>query len=238
MITNRPIIRELIPPIVSFSSVAILGIAGYMYLGEVGLIEAMFWLVDPTSIELHGAGDEVKAFSILVIVGLVVTGIWIAESVLSAAFGGQIQSELKYMQIENRINKLDDHVVICGYGMFGRTIAHGVDEGSEDVVIIEYDEHQYERALDDGHLAIHGDARREGVLEDAGVARASAVITAVDNSNTNIQIAIQVGQLAEDVTLVVRVGDEMYTSMAKRAGADEVVIPEVFSGEDVVLEFL
>lgn len=238
MITNRPIIRELIPPIVSFSSVAILGIAGYMYLGEVGLIEAMFWLVDPTSIELHGAGDEVKAFSILVIVGLVVTGIWIAESVLSAAFGGQIQSELKYMQIENRINKLDDHVVICGYGMFGRTIAHGVDEGGEDVVIIEYDEHQYERALDDGHLAIHGDARREGVLDDAGVARASAVITAVDDSNTNIQIAIQVGQLAEDVTLVVRVGDEMYTSMAKRAGADEVVIPEVFSGEDVVLEFL
>jgi Trk K+ transport system NAD-binding subunit len=40
--------------------------------------------------------------------------------------------------------------------------------------------------------------------------------------------------LAPEVTLVVRVGDEMYESLARRAGADEVVIPEVVSGEQVI----
>jgi voltage-gated potassium channel len=33
--------------------------------------------------------------------------------------------------------------------------------------------------------------------------------------------------------MVVRVGDEMYESLARRAGADEVVIPEVLTGESI-----
>lgn len=34
------------------------------------------------------------------------------------------------------------------------------------------------------------------------------------------------------------VGDRMYESMARRAGADVVVIPEVMSGDDVADELL
>jgi len=36
--------------------------------------------------------------------------------------------------------------------------------------------------------------------------------------------------------VIVRVGDEMYESLARRAGADEVVIPEVASGERLTEE--
>ncbi|WP_299263220.1 hypothetical protein [Halorientalis sp.] len=41
-------------------------------------------------------------------------------------------------------------------------------------------------------------------------------------------------QLAPDADLVVRVGDETYESVARRAGADTVVIPEAVSGSNVV----
>ena len=63
--------------------------------------------------------------------------------------------------------------------------------------------------------------------------RASTLVAAVDDSNTNIQTAIIVSQLAPTVRIVVRVGDEMYEQLARRAGADEVIIPEVASGEQV-----
>jgi voltage-gated potassium channel len=46
-------------------------------------------------------------------------------------------------------------------------------------------------------------------------------------------MAIVVNQISPECRLVVRVGDEMYESLARRAGADEVVIPEVVSGERV-----
>jgi Trk K+ transport system NAD-binding subunit len=143
--------------------------------------------------------------------------------------------ELKRMQNDRAIADLDDHVIICGYGMFGRTVVDSLRSADRDVVVVETDETQYERALaTEGVLAVNADARREETLVDAGVRRADTVVAAIDDSNVNIQLSIAASQLAPEVTLVVRVGEEMYESLARRAGADEVVIPEVVSGRQVI----
>jgi Trk K+ transport system NAD-binding subunit len=102
------------------------------------------------------------------------------------------------------------------------------------VVAIETDADQVDRVERDGHVGIRGDARREETLDEAGIDDAAALVAAIDDSNANIQTAIAASQLAPDVRIVVRVGDAMYESLARRAGADEVVIPEVASGERAV----
>ena len=58
----------------------------------------------------------------------------------------------------------------------------------------------------------------------------------MDSSNTNVEIAITASQLAPDVFVVVRVGDQMYEQLARRAGADAVIIPEVVSGQQVTAD--
>jgi len=73
----------------------------------------------------------------------------------------------------------------------------------------------------------------EGTLRDAGVEQASVVVAAIDDSNANIEIAILVSQLSPDVRVIVRVGNDRYSRLARRAGADEVVIPEITSGQYV-----
>jgi hypothetical protein len=238
-LVSRPLIRRAVRPVGAFAGVVVAGLVGFTTLADVGVVDALFWLVDPTSIELHfreHAGPErlVKAYAVVVLSGLVLAGLWTGETVLSATFGGQISEELRRMQNDRAIDQLDDHVVICGYGMFGRTVANNLGP-ERDVVVVETDEGQYERALEaETILAVNADARREETLTDAGVRRADTVVAAIDDSNVNIQIAIAASQLAPEVTLVVRVGDEMYESLARRAGADEVIIPEVVSGEQVI----
>jgi hypothetical protein len=236
---RRPLLRRTLRPVAAFVGVVVLGVVGFTRLAGVGVVDALFWLVDPTSIELHflehdGPERLVKGYAVVVLSGLVLAGLWTGETVLAATFGGQISEELKRMQNDRAIADLDDHVVICGYGMFGRTVADSLAT-DRDVVVVEIDEGQYERAIDEaGVLAVNADARREETLTRASVRRADTVVAAIDDSNANIQIAIAAGQLAPEVTLVVRVGDEMYESLARRAGADEVVIPEVVSGEQVI----
>lgn len=237
-VVRRPLLWRLVRPVAAFAGVVVIGVAGFSHLGDVGIVEALFWLLDPTSIELHFADHEgparlVKAYAVVVVTGLVVAGLWTGETALSAAFGGQIREELKHMQRERTIDDTADHVVICGYGIFGQTIAARLRGADRDVVVIESDEAQYGRATDDGLLAVNGDARRESTLTDARIREADTVVGAIDDSNANIQIAIAASQLAPDVGLIVRVGDEMYESLALRAGADEVVIPEVVSGKQV-----
>ncbi|WP_135820184.1 potassium channel family protein [Halostella litorea] len=237
-LARRTLLRRTLRPVVAFAAVVVAGVAGFSALGGVGVVDALFWLLDPTSIELHfrehdGPARPVKAYAIVVLSGLVVAGLWIGETLLSAAFGGRIREELRDMQLEGNIDALEDHVVICGYGTFGKTVAGRLREADRDVVVVERQEAQYERAIEDGVLAVSGDARRDETLVDAGVKRADTVVGAIDDSNANIQISIAASQLAPTVTLVVRAGDERDETLARRAGADEVVIPEVVSGEQV-----
>lgn len=229
--------RTALLPVSTLLAVALAGVVGFAGLADVGPVEAAFWLLDPASIGLHfrdHAGPErlVKAYALLVFGGLLLTGIWTGETVLNAAFGGRVREELERMQRERRIETLDDHVVVCGYGMFGRTVTERLVAGGEDVVVVERDETQL-GDLPEQVLPVVGDARREAVLSDAGVESARAVVAAIDDSGTNVQTAIVSSQLGPSVRLVVRVGDEMYENLARRAGADEVVIPEVLSGDTV-----
>lgn len=228
----------MIRPVVAFAAIVAAGVIGFSTVDGVGIVGALFWLLDPTSIELHfqhhdGPVTLIKAYAIVVISGLIVAGLWIGETLFSAAFGGQIQEEFKHMQIERDIKELEDHVIICGYGTFGKTIATRLRDADRKVVVVEQQDVQYRRAIDDSGLAVNGDACREETLIDAGIKRADTVIGAIDDSNANIQIAIAASQLAPTVTIVVRAGDQRDEALARRAGADEVVIPEIVSGEQV-----
>ena len=230
--------RPLLRPILAFVAVVAGGVAGFSTLGDVGAVEALFWLVDPSSLAVHfrqhgGPATLAKGYAVFVMVSLVVTGLWIAETVLSATFGGTISRELREMQAKRTIEDLEDHVVICGYGTFGRTVADRLRSADRGVVVVEEDEAQYRAATDDDLLTVQGDARREATLSAAGIERADCVVGAIDDSNVNIQTAIATSELAPDVRIVVRVGDETYESLARHAGADEVVVPEVVSGEQV-----
>lgn len=236
-LTDRPILRRALRPISALTAVTAISVVGYVALAGIGLVDALFWLVDPTSVELHFKTHEgperlTKGFTILTRIGLVLSGLWLGETVLSAAFGGQITEELKSMQTERTIEDLSGHVIICGYGIFGRTVAAELREAGHDVVAIEFDQAEYDRIPDD-QLAVQGDATREDVLERVGVTDARSIVAAIDDSNVNIQTAITASQLSPELEVIVRVGDEQYESLARRAGADEVVIPEVLTGETV-----
>jgi voltage-gated potassium channel len=237
-IADRPLVARVVRPVTAFVAVVAAGVAGFVVLADVGAVEAAFWLVDLTSVELHfrdHAGPEraTKAFAVLVRAGLVLASLWFGETVLAAAFGGQIREELVRVQTDAAIDDLEDHVVICGYGMFGRTVAQAMAARDRPVVAVETDETEAARAREDGHLVVQGDGRREETLREAGVERAGTLVAAIDDSNANVQIAVVGSQLAPDVRVVVRVGDEMYETLARRAGADEVVIPEVVSGQSL-----
>jgi voltage-gated potassium channel len=236
-LAERPVLRRTLVPIASFVAVIFVTVVGYVALAGVGVVEATFWLISPDSIALYyrdqgRPGTATKAFAVVMRVAIALSGLWIGRTAVSALFGGQIAEEITNVQQERKLERLQDHVVICGYGIFGRTIAERLADDHE-IVVVELNESEALEAERDGHLVVKGDARTQSVLERARVGVAETVIAAVDDSNVNIQIAIVAREIAVDGSLVVRVGDGMYESMARQAGADTVIIPEVLSGEDI-----
>lgn len=237
-VARRPLLRRLVRPVVAFAAVVTAGVVGFVALAGIGPVDAAFWLLDPTSIELYfehhdGPDRLVKAYAIAILSGLVVTGLWTGETLFSAAFGGQLTDELTAMNVHRRIDERESHAIVCGYGTFGRTVAEGLAADGREPVVVEHQTDLYEQAVDDGFLAIEGDARTDETLEAAGVERAATVVGAVDDANTNVQIAVTATERAPDVRLVVRAGGEMDEALARRVGADEVIVPEVVSGQQL-----
>lgn len=236
--TDRPLLRQAALPILAFLTVTVSGILGFVLLEGVSVVEATFWLLDPTSIELHDAGETVKAFALVVFVGLFVTALWIGETVIDAAFGGQITEEIKRVRKKRQLDDLSGHAIVCGYGIFGRTIASTLANTDHDVVAIEQDQHRIDTIETDNIVPLQGDAAMETTLLEAGIERADVLVAAIDDSNTNIEIAILASQLAPDVRVIVRVGNDRYSKLARRAGADDVIIPEITSGQYVTQSIL
>jgi hypothetical protein len=187
---DRPLLKRALLPVTSFVLICVVGIAGFVYLEGVSVIEAAFWLLDPTSIELHGVDNDVRAFSLIVIVGLILSVIWIGETVFGAVFGGQLKEEFERMNTKRQIDEMTDHVIICGYGSFGRTIARTLSNADRDVIIIERDQHRFETIANDELLAVNGDARMEGALQEAGIERADDVVIPEIKSGQDVSQSI------------------------------------------------
>jgi len=229
------VFRRALGPLAALAAVTMFGTGGFMVLTGVGVVEALFWLVDLTSVELYilehpdAPAALLRGYGIATTLGLVLSSVWLGETVLTTAFGDNIREELRRVSTKRRIADLDGHVVVCGYGTFGSTLAQGLLTSGREVVVIESDADRFD-AIPPDALSVQGDARLEAVLREAGVPQADTVVAAVDDSNVNVQTTITAAELApDDARMIARVGDESYIDMAQRAGADRVVVPEVES---------
>jgi voltage-gated potassium channel len=236
--TARPVLQQAVVPLGALGGILLTGVVAFTQLGASGPIEAAFWVIDPTSVELHFAqhdGPEraARVTAILVRAGAVLAGLWVGETAVSAAFGGEIRSALGRSRDKRRIMNCTNHVIVCGYGTFGRTIATQLDRPDRRAVVIESTDAGLDRIRESDLLGLAGDARAEATLREANVERASAVVAAIDDSPVNLQIALTVAELAPEARIVVRLGDGEYEPLARRAGADTVIVPEVVSAQQV-----
>ena len=124
---------------------------------------------------------------------------------------------------------LDRHVIICGYGRTGRNIARFLADEGIGFLALDVDPHQVQAATPAGGRVVFGSADRPEVLKAAGLARASAVVTAYPDVHSAERAVRVVRRERTDVPVIVRVADDSAIDKLKQAGATEV-IPEVLEG--------
>jgi Trk K+ transport system NAD-binding subunit len=105
---------------------------------------------------------------------------------------------------------LTDHVILVGLGRVGYRIYRTLHRLGLPVVIIESDEKSefLAEALRDGSPVLIGDARREALLDDAGVTRARALIVATNDDLVNLEVALDARKKRSDIRVVMRMFDQ------------------------------
>jgi CPA2 family monovalent cation:H+ antiporter-2 len=119
------------------------------------------------------------------------------------------------------------HVVLCGFGRVGSAIGEAFDSFVQPYVVIEPDAGIIRGLRERGVPCVFGDATRRRVLERAGAAGATLVVVALPEIDRANMVVRNVRTLNRDAPVLVRSHDPSALDALLRAGATEIIQPEV-----------
>jgi len=228
-------LRKLYVALIALGVILAFGVAGYMFFESYSLLEAFYMTVITLSTVGYGevrplseSGQLFTAFLIISSFGIFAYGFsLLAQSV----FSGELGRYLKNRKLEKKLNNLENHAIICGFGRNGRRAMERLQAYGLDVVVIENKQATIEKYLKgEDFLYVSGDATTDEVLEQAGVHRAKALITTLSKDADNLFVVITARAVNSKIRLVSRASNHSTEKKLRSAGADAVVMPEAVGG--------
>jgi monovalent cation:H+ antiporter-2, CPA2 family len=123
----------------------------------------------------------------------------------------------------------ENHVLICGFGRSGQSLARMLDQEKIPYIALDLDPDRVKEAAAAGDNVVYGDASRENYLNAAGLNRAKAVVITYADTAGSLRVLRQVEHLRPGMTVLVRTRDDADIAKLQAAGATEVV-PELIEG--------
>jgi voltage-gated potassium channel Kch len=145
----------------------------------------------------------------------------------------QIQTLLGGKRMKNDIDRLKDHVIVCGFGRIGVMLARELADGGARFVVLERSEKRLEEAKALGHLCLQADATDESALMAAGVDRARVLATVLPDDAANVFITLSARALNPGLQIIARGEAPTTATKLLQAGADKVVLPTHIGAERI-----
>lgn len=217
-----------------FAGFFILVVMGYMWLAEASLLEAVYYFVITVSTVGYGeqstVGPQLQLFTIVVILVGVVSAGYLVGLFVQSVVEGKIDQALGVLRMEQQIQNLRRHAIVCGFGRLGRTIALELRRRGKPFVVVDNDPELVEAAREEGIVSMVGDATDEDVLLEAGIERAETIVIALRSDADNVFLTLTARNLQPDLRIIAR-GEQVATEKKLRqAGANQVVLPAVIGG--------
>lgn len=130
---------------------------------------------------------------------------------------------MRLTQLAARTMSTSDHVILCGYGRSGQTLARVLQQEDIPFYALDLDPERVTEAAAAGENVTYGDASRRDVLMGIGLARARALIITYDDTASALRILSIVRDERPELPVIVRTRDDSDIDELKKAGADEVV---------------
>src|SRR5690349_6919269 len=128
-------------------------------------------------------------------------------------------------RVKGMIDKLEGHIILCGYGRVGRGAASELSQAGVPFVVVDNNEDKVEIAIKAGTLAVLADAGSDETLRDVGVMRAKGLIATLSSDADNLFVILSAKTLNPNLQLSARIAEESSEQKMRRAGADFVFAP-------------
>ena len=226
--------KRLYLSLIAFLSVILVGSIGFVYVEGYSLIEAFYMTVITVSTvgfrEVRELSPEGMIFTSFLIISSISAFAYSISALTTYFVDGEYRNTFKVARLKKEIDKLENHVIVCGHGRVGEMAVSELRDHDTTVVIVEKDEARCEILRQEGFLVISGDATNDENLEQAGINKAKALIATMPVDAHNLYVILSARVKNEKILLISRASQINSVNKLKVAGADNVIMPDKVGG--------
>ena len=154
-----------------------------------------------------------------------------AFTLLITLFISGAMRERRKMQSE--IEKMRDHVILCGYVRMGALTVAELRKEATPVVVIERSAEIESLLAGDEIPCVIGDATEDETLLAAGLHRARALVAALPHDADNVYVTLTAHTLCPELQIIARAELPSTESKLERAGASRVICPQIVGARKI-----
>ena len=212
-----------------------IGIVGFILIENYNFFDAFYMTIITVATvgfqEVQPLSEAGRGFTIFLIITSFGTFAYAVSSISKYVIDGELNLYFKNYKVSAAIDKLENHVIICGFGRNGKQAAHVLKKHNTRFVVVEQKKdvvsvinHKY------SDLILEGDSTQDEVLLKAGILRAKALITTLPIDADNLFIVLSARTLNPKLTIISRASEDNSDKKLKLAGADNVIMPDKIGG--------
>jgi len=222
--------KKILIAAISLLVILFCGTSGYMLLEGTNLTDALYMTV--ISITTVGFSEVIplspagKYFTILLIFGGVGFFLYMVSLITEAMMEGGLYTFLGRRLMEKKMDVMQDHFIVCGFGRIGKVISKILHENNRPFLIIENNPEEIKAIEELGYLVLHGDSTNDDMLTKAHIMDAKALIAVTSSDADNVYIILSARGLKSDIYILARSsGKKGAQTKLLRAGANKVFSP-------------
>lgn len=212
------------------------GIAGFMLLEDYTFREAFYMtVITITTVgfsEVKPLSPNGQIFTSLLILFNVGIFAYSISTFTSLVIEGELFKNIHLRTIQRQIAKMKDHIIVCGYGRYGREIAENLLAHDIPFIILDHDPKKIEeiQRSQEKILYLESDVTSEDALTKAHIGRARALITTLSDDTDNLFTVMSARQLNPRLNIISSTKDHRTEKKLKMAGANHVIMPDRLGG--------
>lgn len=217
--------------------ITITGIVGYRLISGFSAFDALYQtILTLTTVgfqEVHPLDRAGRAFTIVLAVVGVTTGLYLMAAVAASLLEGQLYRDLQGWRMTRELETIEGHVIVAGAGRVGRGVITELARRGRAFVVVDHNPSRIDEHQQAGRLAVLGDASQRSTLLQARLAQARSLVIATGNDAQNTFITLTALGIDPSCYVVARCSEPESQPPMRQAGAARIFTPTEIVGRQL-----